>query len=185
MSKALFLFLKESEPITVLQGFQFSPSVRLQGFAASSVVKNPPAMQEMQETWIQSLCWEDSLKEGMATPYSIFAWRIQWTEEPGRLWSTRVTKSQTWLKRLNTHMSLQESWNHSNDCLVSKNKHYLFILILLVFLHWIICLINIPNLANFYTEHFSMFLFSLLLCCNTTLILQVDQFLRIVNEASK
>ena len=53
MSKALFLFLKESEPITVLQGFRFfSPSVRLQGFAGSSVVKNPPAMQEMQETWI-------------------------------------------------------------------------------------------------------------------------------------
>ena len=63
MSKALFLFLKESEPITVLQGFQFSPSVRLQGFADSSVVKNPPAMQEMQETRIRSLGWEDSLKK--------------------------------------------------------------------------------------------------------------------------
>ena len=93
MSKALFLFLKESEPITVLQGFQFSPSMRLQGFADSSVVKNPPAMQEMQETWIQSLGWEDSLKKGMATHSSIFAWRIQWIDEPGRLQSTRVTES--------------------------------------------------------------------------------------------
>ena len=42
-------------------------------------VKNPPAMQE---TWVQFLGWEDSLEEGMATHYNIFAWRIPWTEEP-------------------------------------------------------------------------------------------------------
>ena len=39
-------------------------------------VKNLPAMQETQETWIQSLGWEDPLKEGMATQSSILAWRI-------------------------------------------------------------------------------------------------------------
>ena len=33
------------------------------------------------ETWVQSLGWEDSLKKGMATHSSIFAWRISWTEE--------------------------------------------------------------------------------------------------------
>ena len=33
-------------------------------------------MQEMQETWVQSLGWEDSLEEGMATHCSILAWRI-------------------------------------------------------------------------------------------------------------
>ena len=38
-------------------------------------VKNPPAMQE---TWIQSLGWEDPLEEGMATHSSILAWRIPW-----------------------------------------------------------------------------------------------------------
>ena len=36
---------------------------------------------------VRSLGWEDSLEEGMATHSSILSWRIQWTEDPGRLWS--------------------------------------------------------------------------------------------------
>ena len=48
------------------------------------MVKNPPAMQETQ---VQSLGWEDPLKEGMATHSSILGWRIPWTEKPGRLQS--------------------------------------------------------------------------------------------------
>ena len=48
-------------------------------------VKNPPAMQETQETWVQSLAWEGPLGKGMATHSSIFAWKIPWTEEPGGL----------------------------------------------------------------------------------------------------
>ena len=48
----------------------------------SETVKNLPAMQE---TWVQYLGWEDPLEEGMATHSSIPAWRIPWTEEPGRL----------------------------------------------------------------------------------------------------
>ena len=39
-------------------------------------------MQEMQETWVQFLGWEDPLKKGMATHSSILAWKIPWTEEP-------------------------------------------------------------------------------------------------------
>ena len=46
--------------------------------------KNLPAMQE---TWVLSLSREDPLEEGMATHSSILAWRIPWTEEPGRLQS--------------------------------------------------------------------------------------------------
>ena len=49
------------------------------------VVKNP--LLPMQETWVQSLGWEDPLEEGMATHSSTLAWRILWTEEPGRLYS--------------------------------------------------------------------------------------------------
>ena len=45
-------------------------------------VKNPPAVQEMQETWVQTLGWEDPLKEGMAIHSSILAWKIPWTKEP-------------------------------------------------------------------------------------------------------
>ena len=42
-------------------------------------------MQETQETWVQSLGWEDPLEEEMATHASILAWKIPWTEEPGGL----------------------------------------------------------------------------------------------------
>ena len=42
-------------------------------------------MQEMQETWVQYLGWEDPLEKEMATYSSILAWRISWTEDPGGL----------------------------------------------------------------------------------------------------
>ena len=58
------------------------------GFPDGSMVKNPPAMQEPQETQVQFLGQEDPLEEGMATHSSILAWRIPWTEEPGGLQST-------------------------------------------------------------------------------------------------
>ena len=51
------------------------------------MVKNPPVMQDPQETQIRSLGWEDPLEKGMATQLSILAWRIPWTEEPGGLQS--------------------------------------------------------------------------------------------------
>ena len=57
------------------------------------MVKNPPAMEEPQEIWVQSLDWEDPLEQGMATHSSILAWRMPWTEGPDRLsyiWSQRV-----------------------------------------------------------------------------------------------
>ena len=50
----------------------------------AQMVKNLPAMQQ---TWVQSLGWEDPLVKRMATHASILAWRIPWTEEPGRLQS--------------------------------------------------------------------------------------------------
>ena len=49
------------------------------------MVKNPPG--NGQEMWIQSLGREDPQEEEMATHSSILAWRISWTEEPGRLHS--------------------------------------------------------------------------------------------------
>ena len=44
-----------------------------EGFPGGSVVKNPPAMQESQESWDRSLGWKDPLKEKMATHSSTFA----------------------------------------------------------------------------------------------------------------
>ena len=47
-------------------------------------VKRLPAMRE---TWIRSLGQEDPLEKGMTTHSSILAWKLLWTEEPGRLQS--------------------------------------------------------------------------------------------------
>ena len=52
----------------------------------AQMVKSPPAIQE---TRVQSLGREDLLEKEMATHSSILAWRIPWTEEPGRLQSNR------------------------------------------------------------------------------------------------
>ena len=46
----------------------------------------------MQETQIQSLGQEDPLEKEMATHYSILAWKIPWTEEPGGLQSMRLQR---------------------------------------------------------------------------------------------
>ena len=58
----------------------------------TQMVKNPAAMQE---TWVLSLGWEDSLEEGMASHTSIIAWRI--LMDRGAWWATvhGVAKSQT------------------------------------------------------------------------------------------
>ena len=75
-----------------------------------SVVKSLPAMQEMQ---VQSLGGEDPLEEGTATHSSILAWRISWTEDPGRLQSTGSQRvRQDWSNGTYTH---QERCNFGND----------------------------------------------------------------------
>ena len=63
--------------------FTFS-SIFLRASLVAQTVKNPPAMQETQETQIQSLSWEDPMEKGTAT--SVFLpGESPWTEEPGRL----------------------------------------------------------------------------------------------------
>ena len=56
-------------------------------FPASLVAQTVKNLPEMQDTWVQSLGWEDPLEEGVATHSSILAWRIPWTEELGGLQS--------------------------------------------------------------------------------------------------
>ena len=56
----------------------------LKGFPGDSEVKN---MSAMQNAWVQSLGSEDPLEKKMATHSSILAWRIPWTEKPGKLQS--------------------------------------------------------------------------------------------------
>jgi len=61
-------------------------------FTSGSAVKNPPAVQETLETWVQSLGQEDSLREEMASYSIVLAWEIPWTEDPAgcRPWGCRV-----------------------------------------------------------------------------------------------
>ena len=60
----------------------------IMGFPGStSGIKNPPANAGTWETWVCFLGQEDPLEEGMTTHFSIPAWRIPWTEEPGGLQS--------------------------------------------------------------------------------------------------
>ena len=54
------------------------------GELVAQTIKHLPAMRE---TWVLSLGWEGPLEKEMATHSSILAWKIPWTEEPGRLQS--------------------------------------------------------------------------------------------------
>ena len=61
-------------------------------FWTSLVAQMVKSLPTMQETWVQSWGWKDPLEKGMATHCSILAWRMPWTEEPGR---SGVAKTQT------------------------------------------------------------------------------------------
>ena len=65
---------------TVKHGRERLGMKRCQNTLVAQMVKNLPVMQE---NWVQSLGWEDSLEKGMATHSSILPWRIQ--REPGGL----------------------------------------------------------------------------------------------------
>ena len=69
------------------------------------MLKNLPAIQEMQETLVQSLVRDDSLEEGLATHSSILASRIPREKKPGRLQSKGSQRPFSWtrLKRLSMH----------------------------------------------------------------------------------
>ena len=68
------------EVMKMIKSFFQSPGAS----PVAQAVKNVPAMWE---TWVPYLGWEDPPEKGMATHCSIPAWKIPWTEEPGRLQS--------------------------------------------------------------------------------------------------
>ena len=79
------------------------------GFLVAQTVKNLPVMQE---TWVQSLGWEDPLEKGRATHSSILSWRSPWTEEPNRLQfmgSQRV--GYDWATNVHIHMCVCGRWS--------------------------------------------------------------------------
>ena len=62
-------------------------------FPRDSAIKNPPVIQETQETWVPVSA--RSPEEGMVTHSSILAWGIPWTGEPGGLQSIRLQSNTT------------------------------------------------------------------------------------------
>ena len=67
----------------------------------------------MQEKHVGSLGWEDPLEEEIATQYSTLAWKIPWTEEPGRLHSMGHQESDM-TERLHFHALEKEMATHSS-----------------------------------------------------------------------
>ena len=61
-------------------------------------------MQEVQETHVQSLDWEDPLEKDMAAHSIILAWKIPWTEEPGGLYSPRGCKESDTTKQVSSKL---------------------------------------------------------------------------------
>ena len=59
----------------------------IQEYEIHPVAQMVKRLPTMREAWVQSLGWEDLLEKEMATHSSILAWKIPWTEEPGRLQS--------------------------------------------------------------------------------------------------
>ena len=83
-------------------------------FLVAQMVKHLPAVQETQ---LQSLGWEDALEKEMATHSSTLAWKIPWTEEPGRLQSMGSQKSLTWLSDFT--FTLWYKIHSNNSCWVA------------------------------------------------------------------
>ena len=96
--KTLDFAMMLSFPFSIMFSLQSILLLITGGFPSGASEEEPACQCRRQETQVQSLGWEDTLEEGMATHSSILAWRIPWTEEPGGLQSMewqRVTTEAT------------------------------------------------------------------------------------------
>ena len=78
----LFLF-----PALFAQSCKYLYSFRVMTSLEAQMVKMVKNLPAMQETWLQSLGWDDLLEKETAIHSSFLAWKIPWSEEPGRLQS--------------------------------------------------------------------------------------------------
>ena len=84
---------------------------------ASLVARMVKTLLAMQETWVQSLGWEDPLEEGMAAHSSILAWRIPWTEKSGRQQSMGLQRVRhDWVTKHSTRKAKQ------TECIFFKTE---------------------------------------------------------------
>ena len=108
--------------------FIFCHSKLLMGFPGGSAVKNPSAMQETQETWIQSLHRADTLEKEIATHSNILAWKIPQTEELDRLQSMGSQRvGHSWAR---VHAVLRNMWDIPSKVFANYTYSYCIWLLL-------------------------------------------------------
>ena len=106
------------------QFHHFTPG--LQASLVDQMGKNLPATQE---TWVRSLDQQDPLTEVMATHSSIIAWRISWTEEPGRLWSLGLQRErQDWATNTFTFHLKRGFWKFYTSMFLYEANNWLNVL---------------------------------------------------------
>ena len=82
------------DPIVFLfHDFVFKLLLNIRLIGASLIAQSVKNLPAMQETQVRFPGWEDPLEKEMATHSSILAWRIPWTEEPGRVQSIGLKES--------------------------------------------------------------------------------------------
>ena len=90
-------------------------------------VKNLPAVLEIQETRVRSLCWEDPSEEGMVTHSSILAWGIPRTEEPGEPQSVGSQRmGHDWSDLALMHATISWAWLYVKciSCIIYSSEKY-------------------------------------------------------------
>ena len=91
-----FVYLTDFQPGGTEKNYTFKRSALKSPVPkASLVAQRAQRLPAVQKTRVQSLGWEDPLEKEMVMHSSILAWRISWTEEPGRLTVHSVAKSWT------------------------------------------------------------------------------------------
>ena len=84
------------------------------------VAQTVKSLLEMQKTWVRSLGGEDPLEKGMVTHSNILAWKIPWTEEPGRLQSMGLQRVEhEWATNTSTFIKQEEPIYPFKDLLYS------------------------------------------------------------------
>ena len=91
----------------------------------TSLVAQPlRSLPAMQETWVRFLGWEDPLEKEMATHSSILAWKIPWTEEPDRLYSSWDRKDLDMTERL--HFTFRWLSGKESACQYRRHRRLQF-----------------------------------------------------------
>ena len=111
-TKPIFTLLTSSKPDYLPKGpsgNSITLGLGVQHLKTSLAAQTVKHLSTMWETRVWSLGWEDPLEKEMAINSSTIAWKIPWTEKPGRLQSMRVSKSRTRLSNFTLNLQFSHS----------------------------------------------------------------------------